>query len=257
MLSRIRVVIADDNQEYLDGLVQSLRSDSQIEVVATATTGTQVIELLNLHVPDVLVLDLVMPNLDGADVLGTMYLEGLFKKTKVIVVSSVNHHDSIKDSTESGASYYFAKPVAASRLASAIHKVIKNEPLKKPSKVKTYEDQLDELFIRIGVPPHTKGRAYLKDSIMCLKNDSAMVGKITTVVFPVIAERHQKNYKSVERAIRHTVDLTFERGDMSLIQQYFGNYMKQQGRLTSCEFINCVSSLLKNNVIECELENVL
>ncbi len=251
MPSKIKVVLADDNQEYLDVLVRAFRSDSLIDIVGTATTGSEAFELLNKHEPHVLVLDLVMPNLDGADVLGKMYKDGLFKSTKVIVVSSVNHHDSIKDSTESGASYYFAKPITPSRLASAIYKVVKNEVVKKPSKGKSYAEQLDDLFTQIGVPPHTKGRAYLKDSILCLKNDGAMVGKITTVIFHVIAQQHQKNYKSVERAIRHTVDLTFQRGDMSLIEKHFGNYMKQQGRLTSCEFINCVSSLLKDNEIDC------
>lgn len=255
--SKIRVVIADDNREYVEVLCNFLKQKPQIEIVGYAYDGLEAINQIRMTSPDVLILDMVMPNLDGFGVLERLKNVRLNKVPKVLVVSAVLNDSIAAKTIALGAKYFMLKPVDFDTLIARIEMFVKEEEprikefrpeLKAPSK-KDFEDietMLTEIIHEIGIPAHIKGYQYLRHAIMMVVKDLDIINSITKELYPTVAKDFNTTPSRVERAIRHAIEVAWDRGDTEVLNSFFGyTIANSKGKPTNSEFIAMIADRLR------------
>ncbi|MCK8058876.1 MULTISPECIES: sporulation transcription factor Spo0A [unclassified Fusibacter] len=236
-MKKKRVVIADDNKELCALVAKTIGSMDCFEIVGIAFDGADTLEQVNRLKPDILILDIIMPVLDGLAVMEALKKGGKVPDLRIIILSATGQDDITFKAMNLGAAYYMMKPFDEKVLKDRIMQFgFTSEKQVKDCKTKAVND----LFRAIGIPPHTKGHQYIKHAIALIDNDMSLLNKITTSLYPKIARQYETTASRVERAIRNTILLTLERGDLSMIEDLFGSYMKQQGKLTNSEFIGAI-----------------
>lgn len=258
----IKVVIADDNSQMIALVAKMLESDSQIEVVATATDGVEAMKAIREKVPDVVLLDLVMPKLDGFGVMEKATNEWKRDDSKLpvfIIMSSTAHDDIIEEAFEMGASYFVLKPFDGEMLISRIKQSVREkrvgvlkhrESSVLHSSVMSYENTLEsdvtDIIHEIGVPAHIKGYQYLRDAIIMSVNDTEMLNSITKILYPSIAKKHKTTPSRVERAIRHAIEVAWSRGKIDTIDELFGyTICTGKGKPTNSEFVALIADKIR------------
>jgi two-component system response regulator (stage 0 sporulation protein A) len=253
-LKNIRVILADDNREFTELLQEYLNDQDDIEVVGVAFNGNDVLNLLNHTLPDVLILDIVMPHLDGLAVLEQIRGMKLTPMPKVIMLTAFGQEEITKKAVELGASYYILKPfdmeVLANRLrqvaglTSTVHHNLRTTAL--PSKGKNLDQNITNIIHEIGVPAHIKGYLYLREAITMVYNDMELLGSITKILYPEIAKKFNTTASRVERAIRHAIEVAWSRGNMDSIGKLFGyTVSNSKAKPTNSEFIAMVADKLR------------
>lgn len=258
-LQKIRVLIADDNREYVGVLCEYLKRESRIEIVGCAYDGLEAINMIRMSEPDFLILDMVMPNLDGIGVLERLNNTSLSKKPKVLVVSAVLN-DSIAAKTISlGAEYFMLKPVDFDALINRItmfsyddEQTIKelHNPeffsLKKQKEANDMETKVTNVIHEIGIPAHIKGYQYLRHAIIMVVNDLDIINSITKELYPTVAKDFNTTPSRVERAIRHAIEVAWDRGDTDILNSFFGyTIANSKGKPTNSEFIAMIADKLR------------
>ncbi len=255
-MKSIKVCIVDDNRELTSLLEEYISEQSDLEVVGIAHNGQECLELLDEVEPDVLVLDIIMPHLDGLAV-----LERLREKSKVpnvIMLTAFGQEDVTKKAVDLGASYFILKPFDMENLVSHIRQVSGkvNPVLKKPSlssrmnsepsKPKNLDASITSIIHEIGVPAHIKGYLYLREAISMVYNDIELLGSITKVLYPDIAKKYNTTASRVERAIRHAIEVAWSRGNIDSISSLFGYTVSMtKAKPTNSEFIAMVADKLR------------
>lgn len=246
MSLKYRVVIVDDNQSLTYIVRDNLEQTSQFEVVGIAHNGEDGIKLIHQERPDLVILDIIMPQVDGLGVLEHFKDE---KHIHFMVLSAIGHDLVTKRAVSLGALYYMIKPFDVHVLVERIQGLI----MGKEQAVAISEDQehlrtlvFDEIN-HIGVPMHVKGYQYLVDAVVLALHDDYKSIKITKSVYPKLAELNQTTAISVERAIRNAIDLTLSRKDNFIIRQYFNNEMFNN-KITNKEFIIRIANAVKNKI---------
>lgn len=253
---KIRVLVADDNREYTEVLLGYLKNNPRLEIVGTAYDGLEAVSMVRMTEPDVLILDLVMPNLDGFGVLERLQNLKLNKNPKVLVVSAVLNDGIAAKTIALGAEYFMLKPVDfevlidricmfSSDSANARHEL--NADIKNLNgKVKDVETMVTDIIHEIGIPAHIKGYQYLRHAIMMVIDDLDIINSITKELYPTVAKDFNTTPSRVERAIRHAIEVAWDRGDTDVLNSFFGyTIANSKGKPTNSEFIAMIADKLR------------
>ncbi|WP_027417557.1 sporulation transcription factor Spo0A [Aneurinibacillus terranovensis] len=252
-MNKIRVMLADDNREFTELLREYLNEQDDIEVMGVAYNGNDVLKLLEDTVPDVLILDIIMPHLDGLAVLEHIRGMELPVMPKIIMLTAFGQEEITKKAVELGASYYILKPfdmeVLTNRLRQVAGSILPVRNLRTPSlppKGKNLDQNITNIIHEIGVPAHIKGYLYLREAITMVYNDIELLGSITKILYPEIAKKFNTTASRVERAIRHAIEVAWSRGNMDSISVLFGyTVSNSKAKPTNSEFIAMVADKLR------------
>ena len=255
-MDKLNVAIADDNdlmRQLLDTIVQS---DEELSVVGTAKDGEEAYQMIKEKEPDVVLLDIVMPKMDGLGVLDKVQRDTSIKKTpNFIMVSAVNQPQVTEDAFALGADYFIMKPFDTDTIIQRIKKTRRTRAFVEPGfyqkKTKEHteaalEADVTNIIHEIGVPAHIKGYQYLRDAIVMSVQDIEMLNSITKVLYPTIAKKYDTTTSRVERAIRHAIEVAWSRGRMDTIDALFGYTINHgKGKPTNSEFIALITDKIR------------
>jgi two-component system response regulator (stage 0 sporulation protein A) len=261
-MNRWRVAIADDNERMLEILNGIVCRDKDFQVVGVAHNGEEACQVIKEKEPDIMLLDIIMPKLDGLSVMEKIGQDTqIRKKPEFVVVSAIGREKITEDAFLLGASYYVMKPFDHDMLLTRIRSLKGEQPAKNKNtegtKVIAHEEKtaymernlendVTNMIHEIGVPAHIKGYQYLRDAIMMVVEDMNMLNSITKILYPTIAKRHQTTPSRVERAIRHAIEVAWSRGKMDTIDELFGYTVSVgKGKPTNSEFIALIADKIR------------
>ena len=240
------IIIADDNLALCASLKEFFDSKDGFDVVGIAPNGVKAIELADSAKPDFLLLDIVMPELDGFGVLSA--LES--KKTVVIMMSQLATDGFVQKAMQYGASYFLAKPFDYNRLLGLLNE-LGNATISAPKsaptsrRTRSLDEKIANLFISVGIPAHIKGYQFLREAIKMTIDTPDIINSITKRLYPCIAERYQTSPSKVERAIRHAIEVAWNRGKIENINNIFGiKIYSPNEKPTNGEFIALIADKL-------------
>ena len=252
-MNSIKVCVVDDNRELVSLLEEYISSQNDMEVVGVAHNGQECLEMLDEVQPDVIVLDIIMPHLDGLAVLERIRERNVIPN--VIMLTAFGQEDVTKKAVDLGASYFILKPFDMENLVSHIRQVSgKSNPIfkKSPSrsaaesKPRNLDANITSIIHEIGVPAHIKGYMYLREAISMVYKDIELLGSITKVLYPDIAKKFNTTASRVERAIRHAIEVAWSRGNIDSISSLFGYTVSMtKAKPTNSEFIAMVADKLR------------
>jgi len=248
MEKRLRVLLAEEGTDFSMLCAQALRSKG-FEVQTMPKDGRQVIERLGqIPPPDVLLLDAFMPRLDALGVLAQLRSLKPPKRPLVFVLSGMDNASFEQDILDAGADYYMLKPFDPDILADRI--IQRSERMSRRRTLRVSPGDLDvtisEIMHQIGVPAHIKGYLYLREAIRMSVQDSSMMNAVTKILYPTVAKENQTTASRVERAIRHAIEVAWDRGDVDVLSSYFGyTIQNSRGKPTNSEFIAMISDKLR------------
>ena len=259
-MTQLNVGIADDNEKMVQLLGDIVKSDKELNVVGIAKDGVEACEMIRTKEPDVVLLDIVMPKLDGLGVLAKINNDRTIKKHPAfIMISAIGQEKITEDAFSLGADYYIMKPFDNDMVVNQI-KLIRDRNMRKanePKKANAYEKyqepverdleaDVTNIIHEIGVPAHIKGYQYLREAIMMSVNDIEMLNSITKILYPTIAKQFQTTPSRVERAIRHAIEVAWSRGKMDTIDELFGyTFINGKGKPTNSEFIALIADKIR------------
>lgn len=253
-MNTIKVLLADDNREFADLLRTHLSSQEDIEVVGVAHHGGQVLQFLEKAVPDVMILDIIMPHLDGLGVLEEIQKMNLTPMPKIIMLTAFGQENVTQRAVELGASYYILKPFDMDILTDRIRQMkghISAIPkfrstMNVTGRGNNLDANITNVIHEMGVPAHIKGYMYLREAITMVYNEMDLLGAITKTLYPRIADKFQTTPSRVERAIRHAIEVAWSRGNMDSIRNLFGYTINvTKAKPTNSEFIAMVADKLR------------
>ncbi|MBS4209654.1 sporulation transcription factor Spo0A [Bacillus sp. FJAT-50079] len=255
-MRKIKVCIVDDNRELVGLLDEFISSQEDMEVIGTAHNGQDCLQLLEEVSPDVLILDIIMPHLDGLGVLEHLREAHTTPFPNVIMLTAFGQEDVTTKAVELGASYFILKPFDMEHLTNHIRQVSgkgvysprKSAPtrVQEDKKPLNLEASITSVIHEIGVPAHIKGYLYLREAISMVYNDIELLGSITKVLYPDIAKKFNTTASRVERAIRHAIEVAWSRGNIDSISSLFGYTISMsKAKPTNSEFIAMVADKLR------------
>lgn len=269
--SKINVLIADDNRDFCDLLRSFIESQTDMHLVAAAFNGAEVLEAVAIHQPDVLILDIIMPHLDGIGVLEHLRHMELRVYPKVIMLTAYGQENITQRVLQMGADYYVLKPFSLDVLATRIRQLAgtvsmsiggggalkhtmgpgtgpqlpEPEPFVIPAGA-NLDAAVTTIIAEIGIPAHIKGYRYLREAILMVVHRVELLGGITKELYPTIAQNYGTTPSRVERAIRHAIEVAWSRGNMDVIHRMFGHSVhRERGKPTNSEFIAMVADKLR------------
>lgn len=260
MYKPIKVLIADDNKDFVDILHDYLEKQDDFTVVGTAYNGLETLDLISLKLPDVVVLDIIMPHLDGIGVLEKLaQTEELVSRPKIVMLTAFGQENMTQRAVELGADYFILKPFDLDTLANRIRQLVSGAPSAKPAasagsnayqpahvRARSLDMDVTNIIHQMGVPAHIKGYQYLRDAILLVVNEVNLLGAVTKELYPTIAQKYQTTPSRVERAIRHAIELAWDRGNVDMMNKFFGYTINlQRGKPTNSEFIAMVADKLR------------
>ncbi|MDD3165381.1 MAG: sporulation transcription factor Spo0A [Oscillospiraceae bacterium] len=250
MEKRVTILLADGNEEYCEHLKNAVRTAEGFEVVGTATDGTRAVELTAALEPDILVMDLMLSKMDGLAVLKAV--SAMEHRPDILVISSFLTDYATSQAVNLGVRYLMLKPCDYSAVLQRLSE-IRDTPIGASAGVvspKTQEINVESMVTsiihEIGVPAHIKGYQYLREAIMIAVNDMDVINAITKVLYPQVAKTFSTTPSRVERAIRHAIEVAWDRGDLETLQRFFGYTVSNtKGKPTNSEFIALIADKLQ------------
>ena len=255
-MEMVRVVVADDNQQLREMITGYLGEQNGIEIVGSASNGLETLDLLQKQEPDVLVCDMIMPQMDGFGVMERIPALKLSHQPGIIALTALGRDDFIARAINLGASYYMVKPfdfgVLAQRVFETAGEEAKADALgtmlyrNEPEGGSSLEERIANLFLTVGIPAHIKGYQYLREAVKMVIENPDLMGRITKELYPGIARRFGTTSSKVERAIRHAIEVAWNRGRIEALDEAFGrNVCSLDDKPTNGEFIALVSDRLR------------
>lgn len=248
-MKEIRVLMVDDNVNLINMIKEYFATHIKIDVVLEAYDGGEAIKKIEQHIDefDCMILDLIMPNKDGVYVLEEMRKKGI--KKPVIVSTSYNAPDMIRRVSEYNVNYFILKPFELSDLEKRIIDSVRKQE-KEDKILNLYHSNLQisvtKLLHELGVPSHIKGYQYIREGIILIYDNPSIIGGITKELYPEIANRFDTTVSRVERAIRHAIEVSWNRGDWDLMEEIFGHSVDiDKAKPTNSEFIVTVADKLR------------
>jgi len=259
---KIRVLVADDNDAFGMIITEYLESQNDIEVTARVENGEDAIEMIDKTKPDIVVLDIIMPRLDGLGVLMKYKNVSPSEKPLFIILSAVGQDAITQQALSLGAIYYIVKPFDLSVLVERIRElvrtrvptVIRMEPTTQPTSLSksnyvntdSVQAKITQIMRDVGVPAHIKGYQYMRDAIIMAIKDRDIISAVTKRLYPELAKNHKTTPSRVERAIRHAIEVAWNRGKVDAINELFGYTINtRKGKPTNSEFIALVADTLR------------
>ncbi len=263
---KIRILVADDNKEFGDTLVSYLEKEENFEVVGIARDGNQAVDEITMMKPDIVLLDIIMPHLDGLGVLEKLNERNIENKPMCIILSAVGQDKITQRAIDLGAQYYIVKPFDIQILVKRIKELkyyqpsqyknnfisreIKTQYIDISPEEKKNEENLEALVTNVihevGVPAHIKGYQYLREAIIMVVNNIEVINQITKQLYPDIAKKYGTTPSRVERAIRHAIEVAWGRGQADVVESIFGYTVSaSKGKPTNSEFIAMIADKLR------------
>jgi two-component system response regulator (stage 0 sporulation protein A) len=260
---KIKLIIADDNKDFCQILKEYLQNENDIEILGIAKDGIEALDLVSEKQPDLLILDIIMPHLDGLGVIEKLNTMDIEKMPKIIVLSAVGQDKITQRAINLGADYYIVKPFDFSVFINRIRELVgqrnisilqNDKPLTTYKPVKTefiqnngnIEAEITNIIHEIGVPAHIKGYLYLREAISMVIDNVELLSAVTKELYPNIAKIFNTTPSRVERAIRHAIEVAWSRGKVDTINQLFGYTVHNtKGKPTNSEFIAMVADKLR------------
>ncbi len=264
MKEKIKILIADDNLDFISNLVTYFQDQNDMEIIATAKDGFDACEKIIKEKPTVALLDVIMPHLDGLGVLEKLISTNV-PLPLCIMLSAVGQEAITAKAINLGAQYYVLKPFNMDVLAQRIREIV-NKPVAstqpaiipvstKPtfidvgnqaSKEEILEIKVTNIIHEIGVPAHIKGYQYLRDGIMMVVDNIEIINQITKQLYPDLAKKYKTTPSRVERAIRHAIEVAWNRGQIDIVENIFGYTVNSnKGKPTNSEFIAMIADKLR------------
>ncbi len=266
--SKISVLIADDNKEFCSILNDYLLNQKDVVVTGIANDGREALNLIESKKPDLVILDIIMPHLDGLGVLEKLNTMNLEKMPRVIILSAVGQDKITQQAITLGADYYVVKPFDMDIFIKRIREMFNTQPLttnkvnrqasvsqssilsSNPSisynEPVDLETEITNIIHEIGVPAHIKGYMYLREAITMVVNDMELLSAVTKELYPSIAKKYNTTASRVERAIRHAIEVAWGRGQIDAINKLFGYTVhNDKGKPTNSEFIAIIADKLR------------
>ncbi len=266
MKEKVSILIADDNQDFSHTLSSYINKQDDMEVIAIAKDGEEAVNMISNTMPDIILLDVIMPHLDGLGVLEKINILKLDKKPICIMLSAVGQDKITQKAISSGAEYYIVKPFDIEVLVQRIREIkffkpapigsnfLIREPRQKyielseeeANKEENLEALVTNIIHEVGVPAHIKGYQYLREAIMMVVNDIEVINQITKSLYPKIAFKYSTTPSRVERAIRHAIEVAWSRGQQETVENIFGYTISaSKGKPTNSEFIAMIADKLR------------
>ena len=257
-MNHLSVAIADDNQKILDLLEKVIGTDQELDLVGKAKNGEEMCRIIKEKNPDVVLLDLIMPKMDGLSVMDTVNWDrDIRKHPSFIIITAVGQERITEDAFRKGASYYILKPFSNQMVLDKIREAGKyhvpeaksfapvgNAEASEP-KI-NLENRVTDMIHEIGIPAHIKGYHYLRDAIMMAVEDMDVLNAITKILYPTVAKKYQTTSSRVERAIRHAIEVAWSRGKLDTLDELFGYTVSTgKGKPTNSEFIALIADTIQ------------
>ena len=249
-MEKIRVMITDDNDEIRASLRVFLNAQEDITVTAEAENGAEALRLLGENQTDVLLLDLIMPQLDGFGVLEALRTFPDASRPRVIALTALSREDFILRAMRLGVDYYMVKPADMQAIAARVRDAARadlpaSDPLPLPIAARSVDDRLSSIFLSLGIPAHIKGYQYLREAVKLVLDDPERIDRITKELYPAIARRFSTSASKVERAIRHAIEVGWSRGRVESLNRAFGcRVATPEDKPTNGEFIALIADKL-------------
>ena len=248
METKKTILIADTSEEFRAILVEALQAEEGLDVVGQTGDGQEAIQLVQDLAPDILIMDLVLGRIDGFDVLDAVKA----KPVSTLILSSFARGCMAEQVAARGGDYYMMKPcriasvVERVRLLAADRWVEDSDRSVSPAAARqTLEANVTAIIHEIGVPAHIKGYQYLREAIIMTVEDMDVINAVTKILYPEVARKFGTTASRVERAIRHAIEVAWDRGDIETLQKFFGYTVSNiKGKPTNSEFIAMIADCL-------------
>lgn len=257
----INILLIDDNKELVLRLKEELEKETNINVIGTAFDGKDAFRKIIDLKPNLIIIDTVMPYMDGLAVLEKLILEG-HALPKVIMLSSISNDKIVNKAMSLGVDYFMAKPFDIEIVISRINELAEDSshshsltevavtttsPTFESTIVpKDLESEITQIIREVGIPAHIKGYSYARDAISMITEDPELLGAVTKELYPNIAQKYNTTASRVERAIRHSIEVAWSRGNSQFIDQLFGHTINSnKGKPTNSEFIAIIADKLR------------
>ncbi len=256
----VSVAVVDDNEKIMQTICDELSKDNGIKVVGKAKNGEEAYDVIRKNNPDVVILDLIMPKMDGLSLMDKIHNDGtLIKSPFFIITSAISNESVIQDAFGFGAGYYMLKPFEMDMIVDRVksaksynRRIPENKKFvdanedKRQFMERNIESDVTAIIHDVGVPAHIKGYQYLREAIIMSVNDTEMLNSITKILYPTIAKKYQTTSSRVERAIRHAIEVAWNRGRMDTIDELFGYTINaEKGKPTNSEFIALIADKIR------------
>mgnify|MGYP000978302552 CR=1 FL=1 len=261
----IKVILADDNRDFIEILQNYINAQEDMTLCGVAYNGNDALTMIREEEPDIVILDIIMPHLDGLGVLEK--IGDIPKRPKVIILTSFGQENMTQRAVQLGADYYILKPFDLETLGKRIRQLagtseitpmvtsfqavvesqgIKSDSSSRTTPLKDTDIEVTKMIQQMGVPAHVKGYQYLRDAIIYVINDASLLGAVTKELYPMIAQKYNTTPSRVERAIRHAIELAWDRGNIEFMNKFFGYTINvDRGKPTNSEFIAMVADKLR------------
>ena len=241
MDNRIKIMLTDSDEEARGMLQDALERTGRFLVTASTGDGEQALRLIEETKPDLLVLDLILPGLDGLGILRRLDRE---RRPLILAISHFTTHDMVAEAGQLGASIFVSKPYNEDALVENL--VSLSEKCGSQFHTPGLEELVTSIIHEVGVPAHIKGYQYVREAIMITVENMDVINSVTKVLYPEVAKRFHTTPSRVERAIRHAIEVAWDRGDLETLQRFFGYTVSNaKGQPTNSEFIAMISDRIR------------
>lgn len=242
MENKRTVLLADANEEFRAMLGERIEQSEEFTVVGNTGDGMEALRLMEQQEPELAIIDLILPGADGVGILRQLREQG--GKTRVIVLSAFCTDQVVAEVMGLGAAYFLPKPCEPEALLDRMRMAC-GKPAGQEEPAGALKNQVTTIIHEIGVPAHIKGYQYLREAIIIAVNDMEVINAVTKVLYPTVAKRFGTTPSRVERAIRHAIEVAWDRGDLETLQKYFGYTVSNaKGKPTNSEFIAMIADRL-------------
>ncbi|NLO98227.1 MAG: sporulation transcription factor Spo0A [Peptococcaceae bacterium] len=258
MSNKVKIIVAEDNRTLCQILQDYIQRDENFELTGVAYNGLEAWELIQKHNPDLVIMDLVMPNLDGIEVLERINNRTSVPRPKVIMLTAFGHEALTHQAMVMGVDYFILKPFDLEILGKRIKTLTQEIEISGPQPSQTCTSvapvgrgvnisvEVTTMMHQLGIPAHVKGYQYIRDAILMVIEDVSLLGAVTKELYPAIAKKYNTAPSRVERGIRHAIELAWERGHMETLKRIFGYSMNiERQKPTNSEFIALLADKLR------------
>ncbi len=251
MGNQLSVLLADEKSEDALNTASILRSE-RMDVKMCEKDGASLLKMLESFTPDVIIMDSFLQHIDAIGVITRLNMSDPYARPLIIVMSSIDNHFFEREVMKLGVDYYFLKPVDPKVMAERIIQLSSWKRVgvgRSAPETQNLEVVISKMMYQIGVPAHIKGYQYLREAIKCSVEDPEMLNSVTKILYPTVAKTFSTTSSRVERAIRHAIEVAWDRGDVDVLSSYFGyTIQNERGKPTNSEFIAMLTDRIRLNI---------
>ena len=244
MDNKITVVLADANEEFREMLRESIEATGEFTVVGTVGDGVSALRLVETLNPRLLLTDILLPELDGFGLLDR--IASREEKPRTILISALYRDEIVAQAMEHEVSFFMPKPFETASLLERMRAAVGAEAVEEEDEMQALQRQVTAVIHEVGVPAHIKGYQYVREAIVIAVQDIDVINAVTKVLYPEVAKRYNTTPSRVERAVRHAIEVAWDRGDLETLQSYFGYTVSNtKGKPTNSEFIAMIADKIR------------